>query len=287
MADDGVAAAEATLRDKLTLLEANANDGVAVVLTDDQQGASEGLEQQPAAEVTLGVPSEPASASQTPSTPSSPPKNDYLVFKEMLKHPSALPVTAKLQDFVRRFPSGLSREQAASHVHKFLTVTQDWMLSEVVVFAEDTDEEARLNAAEGLEKFLLSRLHGRIFAADPADRDEDALLQRRIDSLSWITFTHLGIPPVDTSLLALAVDELQKIDNFKVPRDKLVCVLNSCLVINDVLKRALVESGSAGRPLSADDFLPMLIIAVVLANPPRLQSNVEFVAAFRHPSRLV
>ncbi|CAE8673299.1 unnamed protein product, partial [Polarella glacialis] len=115
----------------------------------------------------------------------------------------------------------------------------------------------------------------------------DALLQRRIDSLSWITFTHLGIPPVDTSLLALAVDELQKIDNFKVPRDKLVCVLNSCLVINDVLKRALVESGSAGRPLSADDFLPMLIIAVVLANPPRLQSNVEFVAAFRHPSRLV
>merc|ERR1711933_124502 len=63
--------------------------------------------------------------------------------------------------------------------------------------------------------------------------------------------------------------------------------LNACNVINDVLKRTMAECGVVARPLSADDFLPLLIFAVIMANPPRLHSNVEFVATFRHPSRLV
>ncbi|CAE7949090.1 VPS9A [Symbiodinium sp. KB8] len=181
---------------------------------------------------------------------------------------------------------GLSREQAADRIHKFLSATQDWMLSQVLVFAAEADEAGQANAAEGLEKFLLSRLHARLFAMEPSDLTEDELLRQKIDSFSWVGFDNLGVPPVDTSLLHLAVEQLHSMDKFKAPRDKMVCIGNSCRVINDVLKRAIVASG-ASRPLSADDFLPLLIYSLILANPPRLHSNIEFVAAFRHPSRLV
>ncbi|CAE7257368.1 VPS9A, partial [Symbiodinium sp. CCMP2592] len=180
----------------------------------------------------------------------------------------------------------LSREQAADRIHKFLSATQDWMLSQVLVFAAEADEAGQTNAAEGLEKFLLSRLHARLFAMEPSDLTEDETLRQRIDSFSWVGFDNLGVPPVDTSLLHLAVEQLHSMDKFKAPRDKMVCIGNSCRVINDVLKRAIVASG-ASRPLSADDFLPLLIYSLILANPPRLHSNIEFVAAFRHPSRLV
>ncbi|CAE7650939.1 VPS9A [Symbiodinium pilosum] len=210
-----------------------------------------------------------------------------MAFREMLKHESAIPLTARLQDFVKKFPTqGLSREQAADRIHKFLSATQDWMLSQVLVFAAEADEAGQTNAAEGLEKFLLSRLHARLFSMEPSDLTEDETLRRRIDSFSWVGFKNLGVPPVDTSLLDLAVEQLHSLDKFKAPRDKMVCILNSCRVINDVLKRAIVASG-ASRPLSADDFLPLLIYSLILANPPRLHSNIEFVAAFRHPSRLV
>eukprot|EP00913_Durusdinium_trenchii_P011365 g10676.t1 len=168
---------------------------------------------------------------------------------------------------------------------------QEWMLSKVVVFAAEADEAEQVSASEGLEKFLMMRLHGKIFGLEKTDPEEDwnlsdELLKRRIDSLSWVGFHNLGVPSVDVSLLDLAVSQLQSMDKFKAPRDKMICILNACRVINDVLKRAIVESGG-GRPLAADDFLPLLIYCVILANPPRLHSNIEFVAAFRHPSRLV
>lgn len=215
------------------------------------------------------------------------PPNSYAAFRNRLKHHSARPVISQVQAFVSNFQEGQSRPEAATRVHKFLTKTQEWMCSQSVVFAAEADEEGKTNAAEGLEKFLLSRLHATLFTMNPEDQFEDAKLRRHIAGLHWVEFRHLGIPPVDKSLLDLAVVNLQKMDDFKAPRDKLVCVLNACHVISDVLKRTLAEQGAVGRPLSADDFLPLLIFSVLMANPPRLHSNLEYITHFRHPTRLV
>jgi len=224
----------------------------------------------------------------TPGRAAAPqPPNAYAAFRERLRHPSAQPVLAELLGFVRDFPAQLPRAEAARRVHRFISGTLERMLSDVAVFAAEAGEEGRASTVEGLEKFVLTRLYPRLFAADPADAAEEAKLQRRIGSLSWVGFRHLGVPPVDPALLDLAVQELQRIDSYKAPRDKLVCVLNACRVINNVLQRTMTDSGAAPRPLSADDFLPLLISAVLAAKALRLHCNVEFVACFRHPSRLV
>eukprot|EP00419_Tripos_fusus_P024248 CAMPEP_0172699982 /NCGR_PEP_ID=MMETSP1074-20121228/30582_1 /TAXON_ID=2916 /ORGANISM="Ceratium fusus, Strain PA161109" /LENGTH=535 /DNA_ID=CAMNT_0013521281 /DNA_START=62 /DNA_END=1666 /DNA_ORIENTATION=+ len=215
--------------------------------------------------------------------------DSYARFLQMLKHSSAKPLVAKAQQFVQNFDGNVPRDQAAEKIHRFLTRAEEWMLSEAVVFAAEADEEGRANATEGLEKFLLSRLYPKVFATDSADRAADARLRRQLVGLSWVELSHLGVPPVDASLLPRGVSELRNIDQYKAPRDKLVCILNACRVITDILRRTRRgQSGLQGkRPLSADDFLPLLIFLLIRANPPRLHSNAEYIATFRHPSRLV
>lgn len=63
----------------------------------------------------------------------------------------------------------------------------------------------------------------------------------------------------------LAEKELQKINAFKAPREKLLCILNCCRVINNLLLNA---SMSENRVLAgADDFLPVLIYVTIKASP--------------------
>ena len=74
--------------------------------------------------------------------------------------------------------------------------------------------------------------------------------------------------------------------SFKAPRDKLVCLLNCCRVINNLLLNAHMRDGDGASP-GADDFLPVLIYVLLKANPPQLLANVEYIQRYRHPSRLV
>jgi Rab5 GDP/GTP exchange factor len=68
------------------------------------------------------------------------------------------------------------------------------------------------------------------------------------------------------------------------PRDKLVCILNCCRVINNLLHTGVNGSAEAR---GADDFLPVLIYVVIHANPPQLASNLEYIQRFRMASRMV
>ena len=58
-------------------------------------------------------------------------------------------------------------------------------------------------------------------------------------------------------MLQLAQKELQKINMYKAPRDKLVCILNCCKVINNLLHNASMASNEGTH--GADEFLPILI----------------------------
>lgn len=59
----------------------------------------------------------------------------------------------------------------------------------------------------------------------------------------------------------LAQKELQKINMYKAPRDKLVCILNCCKVINNLLLNASIALNE--NPPGADEFLPVLIYVTI------------------------
>lgn len=62
-------------------------------------------------------------------------------------------------------------------------------------------------------------------------------------------------------MLKLAQKELQKINMYKAPRDKLLCILNFCKVINNLLLNGSLSSKQ--NPPGADEFLPVLIYVII------------------------
>ncbi|KAK4700285.1 Rab5 GDP/GTP exchange factor, partial [Phenoliferia sp. Uapishka_3] len=79
--------------------------------------------------------------------------------------------------------------------------------------------------------------------------------------------------------IEFAKRELNKINQYKAPRDKLICVLNACKVIFGLIRHVSKDEG-------ADAFVPFLIYVVLKANPDHLVSNLQYIQRFRNPEKL-
>ncbi|OEH74265.1 vacuolar sorting protein 9 domain-containing protein [Cyclospora cayetanensis] len=171
---------------------------------------------------------------------------------------------------------------------------------------------------EGLERFLIQKLHALLPKETPEEAEEDMFLDRKMRCLAWLEPEHLEISPLGVSdaqegsnggsspspasraadaagegapkILGgdvLPVPELQlaglefvRIDRVRAPRDKLRLILSGCRMLMAALERRQRAAATA------DDLLPLLIYTVIKARPPRLHSNIQFVAAYRHPARM-
>jgi hypothetical protein len=71
--------------------------------------------------------------------------------------------------------------------------------------------------------------------------------------------------------------ELEKMNTYKAPRDKMNCVLNACRIISNAVLRF---SGGA------DAFIPSLIYSLAHANVQNLWKNIKYIERFRLRDRL-
>lgn len=91
-----------------------------------------------------------------------------------------------------------------------------------------------------------------------------------------------------------AIYELNQIDKFKTPGDKIECVVKSASIIfwtlESVSKQSTISNGeeiASASAIGADDFLPVFIYAVLKSLSPKLQSNCEYIQRFLSPLRMM
>ncbi|GAA98435.1 uncharacterized protein L969DRAFT_94204 [Mixia osmundae IAM 14324] len=156
---------------------------------------------------------------------------------------------------------------------------------------KDASEREFDNAIEAMEKLVMNRLYHLTFtpaiaqSASPTfstdDLERDQILTQRIQLFRWVSEEHLDLPQAEqtSAFVEFARTELLKINQYKAPRDKLICILNCCKVIFGLIRQLAADQG-------ADTFMPLLIYVVLQANPPHLVSNLQYIQRFRNPERL-
>ncbi|KAK1074724.1 hypothetical protein LTR74_000968 [Friedmanniomyces endolithicus] len=240
---------------------------------------------------------------------------DFHRFLEQLRHRTADPVARFLRSFLGEF----SKKQWMVHeqvkiISDFLEFISKKM-TQCEVWRNVSDAEFD-NAKEGMEKLVMNRLYSYTFspaiapavgsprkgggrgarsqadAANPfgpgrrgqqqEDVEQDDVIAQKIRIYGWISEEHLDIKPLGEKgrkFLGLAQKELLKINSYRAPRDKVICVLNCCKVIFGFLKSAKADQ-------SADAFVPLLIYTVLRAQPEHLVSNVQYIWRFRNQDKL-
>ncbi|KAL5538970.1 hypothetical protein UlMin_043308 [Ulmus minor] len=208
-------------------------------------------------------------------------------FLDRMRNPASLDLVRSIKSFIVSFSFyPPNPENDGKKVQDFFT-TMEEAISDHPLWANATDEQVD-RAMEGLEKYVMTKLFSRTFCSIPQDTERDLEISQKIQSLqTFLKPQHLDIPPVlrNEASWLLAEKELQKMNAFKAPREKLQCVMNCCKVINNLLLNASV---SENRVLAgADDFLPVLIYVTIKANPPQLHSNLRFIQLYRRQAKLV
>ncbi|GMH00293.1 hypothetical protein Nepgr_002132 [Nepenthes gracilis] len=204
-----------------------------------------------------------------------------------MRQPSAAEFVKAIKSFIVSFSNNApDPERDSAAVQQFLA-NMEAAFRAHSLWAGCSDEELE-SAGEGLEKYVMTKLFTRVFASLPDDVEGDEKLSEKMALVQqFIRPENLDIKPTfqnETSWL-LAQKELQKINMYKAPRDKLVCILNCCKVITNLLVNASIASNE--NPPGADEFLPVLIYVTIKANPPQLHSNLLYIQRYRRETRLV
>ncbi|XP_030934277.1 vacuolar protein sorting-associated protein 9A-like isoform X1 [Quercus lobata] len=228
-----------------------------------------------------------SSSTSTSTSTSSGGSVTFYDFLDRMRNPASLDLVRSIKSFIVSFSFYTPNPDNDGKKVQDFYLSMEAAIREHPLWAAATFEELD-SAMEGLEKYVMTKLFSRTFASVPEDAKIDREVSEKICLLqTFLKPEHLDIPAVlhNEASWLLAEKELQKINTFKAPREKLLCIMNCCRVINNLLLNASMSENHALAGL--DDFLPVLIYVTIKANPPQLHSNLKFIQLYRRQAKLV
>ncbi|XP_050253391.1 vacuolar protein sorting-associated protein 9A-like isoform X2 [Quercus robur] len=214
------------------------------------------------------------SSSSTSTSTSTGGSVTFYDFLDRMRNPASLDLVRSIKSFIVSFSFYTPNPDNDGKKVQDFYLSMEAAIREHPLWAAATFEELD-SAMEGLEKYVMTKLFSRTFASVPEDAKIDREVSEKICLLqNFLKPEHLDIPAVlhNEASWLLAEKELQKINTFKAPREKLLCIMNCCRVINNLLLNASMSENHALAGL--DDFLPVLIYVTIKASSPC--KNVNF-----------
>uniref|UniRef100_A0A6G1SLY5 Rab5 GDP/GTP exchange factor n=1 Tax=Aceria tosichella TaxID=561515 RepID=A0A6G1SLY5_9ACAR len=177
-------------------------------------------------------------------------------------------------------------------VHEFYEKMSNRFETQLIYKGASNDQLELLN--DNMERILNEHIY-HIISARIINEDEDhnMAVQKRIRSLNWITVEHLEIEidfqrPIVHDLLDKAICQMVEMNSRTSSIDKLECIVQCSKTIFELLQVGPPSSDCGNSvPVSADQFLPVLVFVVIQANPPMLPADMKYLTRFSNPRRLM
>ncbi|XBW37949.1 hypothetical protein QEN19_003534 [Hanseniaspora menglaensis] len=239
---------------------------------------------------------------------------DFKLFLNFLKDPKAEPILKYTRSFINQVLKSdkwyTFKEQAKLIEDFEIFIYKKFEIYEPFKLMNSVDLD---NCKDCMEKLITNKLYARIFSPlyysrylklsknDIGNFPDDHLRLVKNDQIIWknikkfgsiITLENLEIHNLNEKNFEMLAKfftvfnrELCKMSKFRSPRDKLVCLLNSCKIIFSYLKKI------GNKSLTADDFMPLLVYSVLKipafnADNYYLQSTVTYIEIIRQESFL-
>eukprot|EP00668_Euglena_longa_P046530 GGOE01062215.1.p1 GENE.GGOE01062215.1~~GGOE01062215.1.p1 ORF type:complete len:727 (+),score=155.16 GGOE01062215.1:79-2259(+) len=222
-----------------------------------------------------------SSATSAPKLrPKAPAVFSFQDYVDKMRNKKAANIVKPIKNFIDSVNSStdLKPEELPEKVRSFLQAIQGSIAAHPL-WKGASPHELEI-AAEGTEKYVMTKIYSKAFSPLVEDVQKDHQLHRRLSVFSCIDSSALDINPAVAQHEGWqdAIQEIRKINNprYKTPRDKLICLINSCKIIFNILSMIAPDKAHG-----ADDFLPCLILLVVKANPPHLHSNLKYISDYR------
>ncbi|OWB56600.1 hypothetical protein B5S28_g2507 [[Candida] boidinii] len=222
---------------------------------------------------------------------------DFQKFLKQFKNKQCEPVHRYLKSFLIQFAQ---KNWSVDEQTKLVKDFQIFIFGKLISyppFNQMTEDDEFDNCKEGLEKLIMSRIYNQVFAPATPERKmtpshkedlkKDKKFYENVRLFDWITLKHLDVPieiDPESTFLKLASNELTKINEYKSPRDKIICLLNCCKVIFGLIRQ---QKKQHKLEENADSFVPILIYVILQAKPKYLPTNVSYIERFRSSEFLV
>ncbi|KAI0985475.1 hypothetical protein GJ496_009182 [Pomphorhynchus laevis] len=170
-------------------------------------------------------------------------------------------------------------DSLASEFNRFYKNIKAWICESFPEFTP-LDAETLFNSVEDC---VFRIMYGSLFSLIYSEcENSDLQLQRQFNVFHWVKPEMLKLTADNRFWKhnALAIQELNKIDQEITPYDKLCSILKCCKTFTSF------ESPENERHIDADNLLPQLIFALLNARPMRLYTNLTFISKFTEPDRL-
>ena len=180
----------------------------------------------------------------------------------------------KLKFFIKEsIIKGENKYKVSEIIGKYMELVTKKLKENKDIFGEIKEEEIK-EFSKNIENHIIRQIYKYIYP--PNKSETDLKIQNYTKSLEWIQPEHLDIKKLYVNQLKFAEKYINKINEAKSVFDKLDCIQNAYVIMNNTVKFISGKNENFGQ----DELTPLFQYILIKSQPERLSTNINYIKCF-------
>ena len=187
----------------------------------------------------------------------------------------------KLKSYIREaIIKGENKYNISEIIGKYMELVAKKIRENKTIFGELNDEKLG-EFSKNIENHIIRKIYKYVY---PPNKSEiDLKIQNDTRTLGWIQPENLDIKKLYVNQLKSAEKYISKMNESKSVFDKLECIQNAFVIMNNTVKFISGKNENAGQ----DELTPLFQYIIIKSQPERLHTNINYIKCFLSSTDLI